>query len=148
MKKLIILLTLLPLLGYSQTTTPYVEVNAGFSTGIIPAFPGASVLYGATSRWESGFIFDYEAGIAFPTLLTGKMGIGGDFNGTEVTVGARPWPPATYAQVRINRPDKQSNLVFSVEGMLWSEYLFAQRAIFTIGWRFDNKKKYKEIRQK
>lgn len=146
MKKLILLLTLLPLFTYSQTTTPYVEVNAGFSTGIVPFFPGASVLYGATDLYPSGFIMDYEAGIAFPSLITGKFGIGYDANGTEITAGVRPWPPATYGQVRIDRPNKLADIIISVEGTMFPNE-FVQRAIFTIGWRFDHKK-YKDIRHK
>lgn len=146
MKKLILLLTLLPLFTYSQTTTPYIEVNAGFSTGIVPFFPGASVLYGATDLYPSGFIMDYEAGIAFPSLITGKFGIGYDANGTEITAGVRPWPPSTYGQVRIDRPNKLADIIISVEGTMFPSE-FVQRAIFTIGWRFDHKK-YKDIRHK
>jgi hypothetical protein len=148
MKKLILTLTLLSTVLYTeaQTTTTYVEVNAGFSTGVIPFFPGASVLYGATDRFQSGFIMDYEGGIAFPTLITGKFGIGYDANGTEITAGVRPWPPATYGQVRIDRPNKLADIIISVEGTMFPNE-FVQRAIFTIGWRFDNKR-YKDIRQK
>ena len=146
MKKLLLLLTLLPLFTYSQITTPYVEVNAGFSTGIVPFFPGASVLYGATDIYPSGFIMDYEGGIAFPSLVTGKFGIGYDANGTEITAGIRPWPPATYGQVRIDRPNKVADIIISVEGTMFPNE-FVQRAIFTIGWRFDHRK-YKDIRHK
>ena len=146
MKRLLLLLTLLPLFTYSQTTTPYVEVNAGFSTGIVPFFPGASVLYGATDIYPSGFIMDYEGGIAFPSLVTGKFGIGYDANGTEITAGIRPWPPATYGQVRIDRPNKVADIIISVEGTMFPNE-FVQRAIFTIGWRFDHRK-YKDIRHK
>lgn len=146
MKKLILLLTLLPLFGYTQTTTKYVEVNIGFSTGIVPFFPGASVLYGATDRYPSGFIMDYEGGIAFPTLVTGKFGLGYDANGTEITAGIRPWPPTTYGQVRIDRPNKNADIILSIESCLFPSE-FVQRAVFTIGWRFDNQR-YKDIRQK
>lgn len=146
MKKyiLILFLILTVIKSNGQTTTPYIEVNTGFSTGIVPFFPGASVLYGATDKYPSGFIMDYEAGIAFPTLVTGKFGIGYDANGTEITGGIRPWPLATYGQVRIDRPNKNSDIVLSIEGM-WFSSEFVQRAIFTIGWRFDHKR-YKDIR--
>lgn len=147
MKRLILLLALLPLFTYAQSTTTYTEVNIGFSTGIIPMFPGASVLYGATDRYPSGFIMDYEGGIAFPTLVTGKFGMGYDANGTEITAGIRPWPPATYGQVRIDRPNKKADIIISMEGMLFPTELFVQRAILTIGWRFDSMK-YKDIKYK
>jgi hypothetical protein len=147
MKKLILLLTLLPILSYGQTTTPYVEVNTGISTGIVPFFPGASVLYGATTKYNSGIILDYEAGIAFPSLITFKGGVGYDFNGTQVSVGIRPWPATTYGQVEISRPKKLSDIVITLESMLWSENFFVQRGLVTVGWRFKNMK-YRDIRKK
>lgn len=136
---------LLPLLGYSQSKTKYFEFNTGFSTGEIPFFPGASALYGATQKYESGFLLDYEAGIAFPTLVTFKGGIGYDFSGTEVSVGVRPWPPTSYAQIRLDRPKRLADIVFTAEGSLFPNDL-VQMAVFTIGWRFDNSR-YKDIKQ-
>jgi hypothetical protein len=130
----------------AQTTVPYVEVNMGFSSGIIPFFPGASVLYGATTKYESGILLDYQGGIAFPSLITGKFGIGCNIDKSELTVGIRPWPASTYAQIKLNRDNKNSDIIISVEKM-WSREIFIQDAIFTIGWRFDNKK-YKDIRHK
>ena len=149
MKKIILTtFCLLFLLGAkAQTTTRYFELNMGFSTGIIPFFPGSSALYGATTKYNSGILLDYEAGIAFPTLVTAKGGIGYDIDGTEVSVGVRPWPPATYGQVRLNRPNKFSDIVLSVENMMWSNDFLGQRAMFTIGWRFDNKR-YSDIKHK
>lgn len=147
MKKIILIFIFLPLLGFAQNTIPYVEVNAGISTGIVPFFPGASVLYGATTKYNSGIILDYEAGIAFPSLITFKGGVGYDFNGTQVSVGIRPWPATTYGQVEISRPKKMSDIVLTVEGMLWSENFFVQRGLITIGWRFKNMK-YRDIRKK
>jgi hypothetical protein len=146
MKKLILLLILIPLIGKSQTTIPYVEANLGFSTGIIPFFPGASALYGATTKYESGFLLDYQAGIAFPTLFTAKGGVGYDINGTELSIGIRPWPTSTYLQVVINRSNKLSNIVISAESMLFSD-VFVQRGILTVGWRFNNLK-YRDIKHK
>lgn len=147
MKKIILVLLFFPLFIQAQNTIPYVEVNAGISTGVVPFFPGASVLYGATTKYNSGIILDYEAGIAFPSLITFKGGVGYDFNGTQVSVGIRPWPATTYGQVEISRPKKMSDIVLTVEGMLWSENFFVQRGLITIGWRFKNMK-YRDIRKK
>lgn len=147
MKHILTLFLLLTLTTtQAQLTTPYVEVNAGFSTGAIPFFPGASVLYGATTKYNSGILFDYQAGIAFPTLITFKGGIGYDINGTEISVGLRPWPPSTYGQVKIDRRRKQSDIILTVENTLFNEELFSQYAIFTIGWRWENKK-YRDIKK-
>lgn len=147
MKKLLLLITLLPILANAQTKTKYVEANIGFSTGVVPFFPGASALYGAEKKYPSGFLIDYAAGIAFPTLVTAKGGVGYDFNGTELSLGVRPWPPASYVQVRFDRPTRLSDLTLSAESLMFPDNGFVQGAIFTIGWRFDNKL-YKDIKHK
>lgn len=130
----------------AQTTVPFVEVNAGFSTGVVPFFPGASVSYGKTTKYDSGIFLDYQAGIAFPTLITFKGGIGYDINGTQLSVGIRPWPPTTYGQLEINRPKRLSDLVFTLEGNLFPQSLINQRGIITIGWRFKNMK-YRDLKK-
>ena len=131
----------------AQTTTPYSEFNIGFSSGIVPFFPGTSVLYGATTKYNSGIILDYEGGIAFPSIVTGKLGVGLSINENQFTLGVRPWPSATYLQVKLNRPNKRSDIILSAERMMWSNDLFIQSAIFTIGWRFDNTN-YRGMRNK
>lgn len=140
------LVLMVPFTTKSQTTVSFVEINTGFSTGIVPFFPGASVSYGATTKYNSGIFLDYQAGIAFPSLITFKGGVGYDINGTLLSVGVRPWPPTTYGQVEISRPKKLSDLVLTVEGMWYSQDLFIQRGIFTIGWRFKNMK-YRDLKK-
>mgnify|MGYP000942015114 CR=1 FL=1 len=49
-------------------------------------------------RNENNLIFEYEVGFAFPTLVTGKLGIGKKFNNTKVVVGIRPFPFNVYGQ--------------------------------------------------
>lgn len=129
------------------TKVKYVEVNTGFATGVVPFFPGASVLYGATNYYPSGIILDYEGGLAFPTALTGKVGIGCKLNRDELTVGIRPFPATYYAQIRIDRPNKNSDIIVSVESGLYYRSLLSQSAILTVGWRWDNKK-YGDIRKR
>ena len=60
--------------------------------------PGTSVLWGKTFINENNIIFEYEAGFALPTLVTGKIGIGKKFNNTKVIVGIRPFPFNLYLQ--------------------------------------------------
>lgn len=143
---LTIILLLTSILLYGQPTkVKYIEVNTGFATGIVPFFPGASVLYGATNYYPSGFILDYEGGLAFPTAITGKIGIGCMLNRDEFTFGIRPFPATYYAQVRIDRPNKNSDIILSVESGLYYRSLLSQTAILTVGWRWNNKR-YKDIR--
>jgi len=142
MKQLIltVLLVLFVFTINAQTRTTYSEINAGISTGVIPIFPGASSLVGATVKYPSGFIVDYQGGIAFPTLLTGKVGAGipVDHN-MDLTLGVRVFPSTIYAQLLVSRPNKKSDLVFTAEALTISE--FGQYSILTVGWRFnkDNK---------
>lgn len=144
MKKL--LLTLLLILSLTlvkgQAKKTYAEFNAGISTGIIPFFPGGSLLYGKTITYKSGFVLDYEGGVAFPSIVTGKIGVGCTIkDDAEITFGVRPWPATSYIQLQVNRPNKRSDLVFSLERM-WGRDLFIQDAIVTVGWRFDGRKQF------
>lgn len=143
MKTFITLLTLCLLtIGVNaQSRITYSEINAGISTGVVPIFPGASSLVGATVRYPSGFIVDYQGGIAFPTLLTGKVGVGlpVDYN-MDLTVGIRALPSSIYAQLLVKRPTKKSDLVFTAEALAWSP-AFGQYSILTVGWRFNDDNK-------
>ena len=79
------------------TKTSFFEFNFGvalvsFDTDAHIPFPGASALWGTTFINQDNFIFEYEVGFAFPTIVTGKIGVGKRFNTTNVIVGLRPWP--------------------------------------------------------
>jgi len=142
MKKVILisLLLLSSLLVKGQTeTVKYVELNTGFSTGTVPFFPGGSIMVGATHKFESGIILDYEGGVAIPTIITLKGGVGFNIKKDIITFGIRPWPGSVYAQYEITRPGKSSDIVLTAEGSLG----VIQTSIFTIGWRWKNKP-YKE----
>ena len=143
--KTLILTLFIGLLATTATAQPirttYSEINAGISTGVVPIFPGASSLVGATVRYPSGFLIDYEGGIAFPTLLTGKIGVGipVDYN-MDLSVGVRALPSSIYAQLLVKRPTKKSDLVFTAEALAWSP-AFGQYSILTVGWRFNDDNK-------
>lgn len=127
--------------------TKYIELNTGFATGIVPFFPGASFLYGATNYYSNGMVLDYEAGVALPSIITGKIGAGFMVNTNELTFGIRPFPSTYYVQTRLNRPNKKSDIIISIESGLYYRSLLSQSAILTIGWRWDNKK-YRDLRHK
>ena len=142
MKKVILisLLLLSSLLVKGQTeTVKYVELNTGFSTGTVPFFPGGSIMVGATHKFDSGIILDYEGGVAIPTIITLKGGVGFNIKKDIITFGIRPWPGSVYAQYEIMRAGKSSDIVLTAEGSLG----VIQTSIFTIGWRWKNKP-YKE----
>ena len=138
MKKLLLLFILALCFNISkaQTTTTYTELNAGVSVGTVPLFPGASFLYCATTRFNRGVLLDYQGGLAFPSILTAKAGVGYAFDSKyELSLGARIWPSTTYLQLKSNRPDKNRDILFTIEAMSWSTTSFSQSAIFTVGWR-------------
>ena len=138
MKKiLLVLISILCItLSNAQTTIKYTEFNVGASVGVVPMFPGFSFLYGATTKYDSGVILDYQGGLAFPSLVTGKAGIGFSIDPKlDLTFGVRVWPSSTYVQLKINRPDRPRDIVFTVENTWWGPTSLGQGAIFTVGWR-------------
>jgi hypothetical protein len=61
-------------------------------------FPGTSVLWGKTYVNENNIVFEYQAGFALPSFVTGKIGIGKMFDTTKVIVGIRPFPFNVFLQ--------------------------------------------------
>ena len=99
------------------TKTSFFEWNFGIaliSDSYIP-FPGGSALWGTTYVNQENLIFEYEVGFAFPTLVTGKIGVGKRFNDTNVVVGVRPWPFNLYLQTSFSST-KDKSWIASIEG--------------------------------
>jgi len=115
----------------------------GNSLGDITIFPGTSVLWGKTNINQNGFIFEYSAGFALPSIITGKLGIGQKFGNTKVIFGIRPYTSNLYLSSSFTNGDKgywivsleynplNSDLVLSVES----------QALFTLGYRWYVNKK-------
>ena len=103
MKKLLIILLCLPMIGFGQNSTNYKEFNAGlfFSEDII--FPGASFLWGKSIYFNNNTFLDYEGGFALPTFLTGKIGFGISNEKSATAIGLRPFPTSLYIQCTWNK---------------------------------------------
>ena len=133
MKKIIFILFLLPTLSYSQYNEKYKEFNFGVIINVNPIgdgiWPGASYLWGKTHYYFNNTILDYQAGFAFPTVVTGKIGFGIGDSDFATIIGIRPYPSTAYLQFRINQ---KSN--FSVEYVV--PELFGEALIITYGIRF------------
>lgn len=126
----------------------YIDASYGVALieGVVP-FPGASFLVGRQSFLTETMFFDGEVGLAFPSVATGKFGVGrlNPNTGKSVTLGVRPYPSHLYIQFgtdkgrcdgnvkprtlrRLNRRGKDvSELLcgestFSVEGSAWLFY--------------------------
>ena len=94
----------------AQEISPVVEFYFDSNIGIAfvgdfvdGPFPGASLLGGVRRVSESGFVFEAEAGLAFPTIATGKVGVGIQRfkGGPSGTIGLRLWPLHAYYQQTI-----------------------------------------------
>ena len=138
MKKLLLLLFICPIVSFSQSisSNSYKEFNIGIYSGInyITAFPGASFLFGKTNYYQNNTLLDYQVGVAFPSVVTGKVGFGfGDENYATI-FGIRPFPTSTYIQFSFN---EKNNMSFEyVLPDLFETDMLEKGIIITYGYRF------------
>ena len=106
MKKILLILFICPTVSFSQSlnSNSYKEFNFGIYAALspspysVPAFPGASFLWGKTNYYQNNRLLDYQIGIAFPTIITGKVGYGIGDQDYATIFGIRPFPTTTYVQ--------------------------------------------------
>ena len=91
--KTILLMLMVPFAMFGQSnieTNKFVEANVGLATidgySYNTAFPGCSVLYGQTTSFDEAIVVEWEVGLAFPSIATGKVGFG--FGNTKNNVMA------------------------------------------------------------
>ena len=77
-------------------------------------------------------MLDYQAGIAFPTIVTGKLGFGWGDEDFATIIGFRVWPSCPYIQISIK---ERHNLSFEYHIKNSTEYGDAE-ALITYGIRF------------
>lgn len=123
-----------------KSENSFVEWNFGVAfIGDNFIFPGTSVLWGKTFINDNNLIFEYEVGLALPSLLTGKLGIGKKFNNTNVIVGVRPFPFNLYLQSNFTK-GKKGYWITSIElNPLYSynSISFGSKAILNFGYRWN-----------
>lgn len=128
-------------------STSYFEINAGTANidDLDGWFPGTSFLYGVKTINKDNLILDVQAGIAFPSIVTGKIGTGIYFPEakTALTVGVRPWPAHGYGQIEFYTPKERGSWTISYETsaftVLGERFDFASmnsRTIINVGYRF------------
>lgn len=80
----------------------YIDANFGLANidGEF-VFPGVSFLVGKRMFVSQRVFVDGQLGLAFPSILTAKLGAGvhNPANGWSVAAGLRPWPTHWYLQV-------------------------------------------------
>jgi len=136
MKKLIILFALVPMVLFAQENkeNKFIELNIGLAAidgyDFNDAFPGASVLFGQTRQISDNGIFEYQVGIAAPSIVTGKVAIGYGNLKNNIALAIRPWPLLIGPQAKIG------NFTFSFEVGTDSEISFDAGLISTVGYRW------------
>jgi hypothetical protein len=108
MKKLIIILLLFPaiIIGQKQNIKENIELNIGNASSDefgIDYFPGFSIVFVETKQLKNNKVSEWQIGYAFPTFLTGKLGIGfGNLN-KNLMVTIRPWPLFFGPQLKLGK---------------------------------------------
>lgn len=106
-------------------------------------FPGTSVLYGMTFLTENNTIYEFEIGIAAPSIATAKIGVGKKLENFTISAGIRPFPFNLYAQTSIPTR-KRGNWIASIEyNPIDNEQLisFGSKGILNIGYRWNLRSK-------
>jgi hypothetical protein len=141
MKKLIILMFLIPMFVLGQIEKrQFTELNLGVATidgyEFSDAFPGASLLYGQTFA-DNGLVTEYQVGLAAPTILTGKLAIGGGNLDRNIMIACRPWPLTFGPQIKLDWFTTSFEVGFN------NGISFDAGLIVTVGfrWQFKGKKK-------
>ena len=136
MKKLIILFALVPmvLFGQENKENKFIEFNIGMAAidgyDFNDAFPGASILFGQTRQISDNGIFEYQVGIAAPSIVTGKVAIGCGNLKNNIALAVRPWPLFIGPQAKIG------NLSLSFEVGTADEISFDAGLISTLAYRW------------
>ena len=148
MKKLIIILLFAPFILKAQQQA-YLESNWGVCfNDDIPLCPGTSFLIGKTKDFNKMGFVDMQIGLAAPSILTAKIGVGKYLNAekkSNISFGVRPWPLHGYTQLGFDTKEGKS-LLITLEGGTGQDISFLSYGLVTIGFRWDiNKKKNKEL---
>ena len=121
-----------------NTGVAYIDEIDGYA-------PGCSYLIGTTYINENNVVVDAQIGLAFPTLVTGKVGVGFKAKNAIITAGIRPYPSHAYLQLQWLPYNKHHSFIFSFEESAYSmtggadfEYLSAfSIRLATVGYRWN-----------
>ena len=121
-----IILSILIFIGIeceAQEQFTSLEWNAGVSASDADEgeyFPGCSYLIGTTYITKSNVVVDAQIGLALPTLVTGKVGVGFKAKNSIITAGIRPFPLHAYLQLQWLPYNKHHSFIFSFEESAYS----------------------------
>ena len=145
-----IILSILIFIGIeceAQEQFTSLEWNAGLA--YIPEYdesiPGCSYLIGTTYITEGNVVLDAQIGLAAPTLVTGKVGVGFKAKNAIITAGIRPYPSHAYLQLQWLPSNKHHSFIFSFEESAnsitgnynWEGPSFLSVRLATVGYRWN-----------
>ena len=139
MKNIILVFSIIPVFLFGQVEKhKFIEANVGVASVDSYEFdwvmPGASVLWGQTYS-KSGFVSEWQIGLAAPSIVTGKLFIGQGNLDKNIGIGIRPWPVFIGPQAKLGR------LTFSFEISPYTEISMETGLIATVGYRWTVNKK-------
>lgn len=127
----------------------YIEVNSdiavfGENSSIGPLngniFPGISFLIGNQSFIFQNIFFESQIGLALPSILTAKIGLGFTNERIGASIGMRLFPTMAYAQIHLPTSNGQFNISAEVSPLTNSSigrYSMGARNIFAIGYQWN-----------
>lgn len=121
---------------HAQKSQSFKEFNTGIcldlwnsSSVYEEVFPGASFLWGKTYQ-NNKRIFEWQGGLAFPTIVTGKLTLAHGKLDKYSGISLRVWPPTIGPQFKINKLTLSAEIgpdpFYNLDGV-WG--------IFTVGFR-------------
>ena len=122
------------------------EWNTGISyIDLDGYFPGCSYLIGTTYITKSNLVLDAQIGLAFPTLVTGKIGFGLKAKNSIITAGIRPFPSHAYIQMQWSPNNRHHSFIFSFEESAygitndydWDDLSALSIRLATVGYRWN-----------
>jgi hypothetical protein len=126
----------------------YLEVNSGLAVfepsgnggPFSDIFPGLSFLIGNQSFVSKNIFFESQIGLALPSIVTAKIGLGFINKGIGASIGMRLYPTMAYAQIHLPTRNGQFNISAEASPLSNSAYfdfsLYAKN-IFTVGYQWN-----------
>ena len=144
MKKLFIIFLIIPFISISNPISNFgfndvdnfKELNAGICFfGDDYIYPGCSFLWGRSIYYSNNTALEFQGGLAFPTILTAKIGYGVGNIHSKFLISVRPLPQSIGFQYDTRK------ITFSVEKLIggfvesFGNGTFGDSWIATIGFR-------------
>jgi hypothetical protein len=126
----------------TPTKRTYLELNAGMARVIDDEFyfPGVSFLVGQQVPFAKLFFVEYQAGLALPSIVTAKVGLGIAGNHVGLSGGFRVFPNFYYGQAHIRFNNGQLNFSFEASPFAQTDFeslSFQADRIFTCGYQWN-----------